>query len=91
MFRQNMMIVDGNSRRTATLACALLALALLNGCAVVKVREQRAGDVRDVRDRGVDQRQLHRSTPFVLGTSLPITVFASRSATANALKIASAA
>ncbi len=38
------MIVDGNSRRTGALACALLALALLNGCAVVKVREQRAGD-----------------------------------------------
>ena len=39
-----MMIVDGNSRKTGALACALLALALLNGCAVVKVREQRAGD-----------------------------------------------
>lgn len=39
-----MTIVDGNSRKTGALACALLALALLNGCAVVKVREQRAGD-----------------------------------------------
>jgi pimeloyl-ACP methyl ester carboxylesterase len=38
------MIVDGNSRKTGALACVLLALALLNGCAVVKVREQRAGD-----------------------------------------------
>ncbi|HEX7802583.1 MAG TPA: alpha/beta fold hydrolase [Pseudoxanthomonas sp.] len=38
------MIVDRNSRRTGALACALLALALLNGCAVVKVREQRASD-----------------------------------------------
>lgn len=38
------MIVDRNSRRTGALACVLLALALLNGCAVVKVREQRASD-----------------------------------------------
>lgn len=38
------MIADRNSRRTGTLACVLLTLALLNGCAVVKVREQRASD-----------------------------------------------
>src|SRR5688500_424196 len=51
---------------------------------------KRASDVRDVRDGGIDQRH-HQMTPFVLGTSLPITSFAPRTATANALKIASAA
>ncbi len=33
-----------NSRKTGALVCVLLALALLNGCAVVKVRERRAAD-----------------------------------------------
>ena len=49
---------------------------------------QGTGDVRHVGDRGVDEDQM---TPFVLGTSAPTTSFAARSATAKALKIASAA
>src|ERR1051325_4877625 len=52
---------------------------------------QRAGDVRRVRHRRVDQSDLHQITPFVLGIALPVTSFAIRTATANALKIASAA
>ena len=53
-------------------------------------RAQRARDVRDVGDRRVDERRVH-STPFVEGTSLVTICFASRTAIANALKIASAA
>src|SRR5207248_10879351 len=43
---------------------------------------QGAGDVRDVRDGRVDERYV-QITPFVLGTPLPTTAFASRSAIAN--------
>src|SRR3954453_22684248 len=67
---------------------------------------QRARDVGDVRDGGVDERRLHGTgtgftrrrgdslfqiTPLVDGMSEPTTAFASRSAIAKALKIDSAA
>src|SRR3954468_18703014 len=52
-------------------------------------RAERARDVRGVRDRRVDQGDA-QMTPFVLGMSLDTTAFASRTAIANALKIASA-
>ena len=52
---------------------------------------QPARDVRNVRDRRIDERHVHESTPFVLGTSLDTIVFASLTAIAKALKIASAA
>src|SRR5688572_31226644 len=51
---------------------------------------QRTGDVRGVGDRRVDQGDV-QIIPFVLGTSAPTTSFAARTATAKALKIASAA
>ena len=52
---------------------------------------QRSRDVGDVGDRRVDERYFHQITPLVLGTPPPTICFASRSAIAKALKIASAA